>query len=68
MDPWDPIEAFCKERRINILGRIPLDQDISKLNSEGFILVRTKKAYKNFFSALLKTIQKEADNQTIIGA
>lgn len=68
MEGWNPSEEFCIGNHVNIIGRIPFDNEISKLNSEGLILVREKTEYRDFFSSLLKTIQEEVDNKTAIGA
>ncbi len=60
----NPSEAFCKQRDIPILGRIPFDQDLGKLNSQGKILVLEHKFYEKMFLRILRKIQREVKNET----
>ena len=59
MGKENPSENFCEEKGIKILGRIPFDNELGKLNSNALILVRENKKYRQLFSSLLKTITKE---------
>lgn len=56
----NPAEQFCLHHRINILGRIPFDEDLGRLNSKGLIAVRESKRYRELFQELLKAVEKEA--------
>jgi MinD superfamily P-loop ATPase len=55
----DPVEAFCLEKGIRILSRIPFDADLGTLNSNAEIAVYKDERYRNLFSDLLKTVTKE---------
>ncbi|MEA4892588.1 MAG: ATP-binding protein [Peptococcaceae bacterium] len=57
----NPAEGFCSGHQIRILGRIPYDAELGKLNSQGHIAVRESKPYREFFCALLKRITGEAE-------
>lgn len=59
----NPSEDFCKNRGIPILGRIPFDQDLGMLNSQGKILAREDSAYEKMFNTILKKIRKEVKNE-----
>ncbi len=65
MDIENPSENFCIEKDIPILEKIPFDQSLGKLNSDGLIAVRENSHYKNLFSSLLKKVLKEASNETV---
>lgn len=56
----NPSEQFCKEHNINILAKIPYDDELGNLNSKGLIAVHENKAYQEIFHNLLKDIEKEA--------
>ncbi len=56
----NPSEEYCLTRGIPILGRIPFDRDLGRLNSEGEIAVRADERYRELFSDLLLAIEKEA--------
>ncbi len=58
-DP-DPSEQFCIDNDINILARIPFDEELGRLNSNGLIAVMEKKRYRELFQKLLTDIGKEA--------
>jgi MinD superfamily P-loop ATPase len=57
----NPAEKFCIDKKINILAKIPFNQDLGKLNSKGLIAVRETKQYKELFQKLLKDVEKEAE-------
>lgn len=59
----NPSEEFCKEREIPILGRIPFDQELGMLNSQGKILVREDSSYEKMFSIILRKIQREVKRE-----
>lgn len=56
---YNPSEGFCIENKIKILGRIPFDQELGFLNSNGEIAAWTSKKYNSLFSDLLRQVQKE---------
>lgn len=57
----NPSEEFCIEKGITILGKIPFDYEIGKLNSNGEILVKHSGDYQAFFEKILERIAKEVD-------
>jgi len=60
----NPSEKFCIEKSINILGKIPFDNELGELNSNALISVRENKKYKELFSSLLQVVNKEVQNET----
>lgn len=56
----NPAEQFCIEHQINVLERIPYDEELGRLNSKGHIAVREDKRYRELFQKLLKSLEKEA--------
>ncbi len=65
LDGKNPAEEFCLEKNIKILGRIPFDNQLGVLNSNGEIAARVSKKYKATFSALLKTVTEEVQHEAI---
>jgi MinD superfamily P-loop ATPase len=61
----NPAEKFCLERNIKIIGRIPFDNELGKLNSDAEIAVRESEKYKAVFSELLDTVTKEVQHEAI---
>lgn len=57
----NPSEEFCINKRIPILGKIPFDYEIGKLNSNGEILVKHSGDYQAFFEKILEQIAKEVE-------
>ena len=62
----NPAEDYCKEKAIPILGRIPFDEELGKLNSDGKIVVRHTNKYRHIFSDLLCSVIKEVQSETIV--
>ncbi|SNS93064.1 MinD superfamily P-loop ATPase, contains an inserted ferredoxin domain [Anaerovirgula multivorans] len=60
-----PAEKFCIENSTKIIGRIPFDNELGKLNSNALISVRESQKYRGIFSSLLKTVTKEVQHETI---
>jgi MinD superfamily P-loop ATPase len=60
----NPSEELCKEKNIPILGRIPFDQDLGMINSQGKILAREHPDYEKMFSTILQKIQREVKHET----
>lgn len=55
----NPSEAYCNKHQINILARIPYDENLGRLNSNGEVAVRVSQDYKALFGNLLKAIEVE---------
>ena len=56
----NPAEQFCVDHKIKVLTKISFNEELGKLNSQGFIAVRENRQYRELFQKLLKTIEKEA--------
>lgn len=52
------INGYAKEKGISIMGEIPMDFELGKLNSEGEIVSKNSE-YKPIFEAILKNIEAE---------
>lgn len=59
------IENFCEENKIKVLSKIPYDNELGNLNSNGEIVAKRSEAYYNVFSSLLQTVVKEVENETV---
>jgi len=66
VDGGNPAKEFCIENNIKILGEIPFDHELGRLNSNGFIVSRENEKYKTIFSDILNTITKEVQNERIV--
>lgn len=55
----NPAEKFCMEKGINILERIPFDNELGTLNSNARIAARESQKYQAMFSSLLQKVNKE---------
>jgi MinD superfamily P-loop ATPase len=64
LDEENPAEKFCFENNINILGRIPFDNELGTLNSNAEIAVYKNEKYRELFSSLLNTLTKEVQHET----
>ncbi len=64
MEGENPSEKYCMEKGIRILGRIPYDEELGKLNSNGEIAVRKSEKYNAVFSSLLNTVREEVQHET----
>ncbi len=64
LEEENPAEKFCLNRKIKILGRIPFDNELGNLNSNGEIAVKKNEKYKQIFSNLLDSVIKEVQNET----
>lgn len=61
----NPAEAFCLEKNIEILARIPFDNELGTLNSNAEIVVRKSKKYETMFLDLLDTVTKEVQHEAV---
>jgi MinD superfamily P-loop ATPase len=66
LDGENPSEAFCVEKGIKILGRIPFTAELGTLNSNALISVREHESYRDLFSSLLQSVRKEMQHETAI--
>ncbi len=55
----DLAEDFCREKNIKILGKIPFDEELGILNSNGIIAARKSLKYKKLFSNILDKVTGE---------
>lgn len=55
----NPSEQFCIENNIKILDKIYFDHELGKLNSNGFIVSREDKKYRDLFIGLLEKVKEE---------
>ena len=62
----NPSETFCIEKGIEILGKIPFDNELGTLNSKALISARDSEKYREAFSTLLQTVLKEVQHETAI--
>jgi MinD superfamily P-loop ATPase len=60
----NPAEEFCLEKGIKILSRIPFDNELGKLNSDGKIAVWENDKYRKLFSNLLEEVKKGVRHET----
>lgn len=56
----NPSENYCTEKQIKILSRIPFDENLGRLNSNGEIAVRVNRFYEKMFGELLSIVELEA--------
>lgn len=64
IDESDPTTEFCNEKGIKILEKIPFDNELGTLNSNGEIATRKSERYKGLFSDLLEKIYREVSHET----
>ncbi len=63
LDGENPSEKFCLEKNIQILSRIPFDNELGTLNSNAEIAVRKSKRYRMIFYFLLEAVKKEVHHE-----
>lgn len=56
----NPSEQFCVEHQVKILAKIPYDEELGRINSQGHVAERENKRYQELFERLLQDIRKEA--------
>lgn len=66
LDAYNPAEDYCVRNEIKILGRIPFDKALGRLNSYARIPVRESEKYRELFKALLHTVTKEVRDETVV--
>ena len=68
IDGENPAEKFCNEIGIKIIGRIPFDNELGRMNSDALVVTRENKKYNDIFSDLLKIVIQEANNEKAINS
>ena len=58
LDGENPAEQFCVEHGIPILGRIPYDAELGRLNSDSEIVSRVDDRYRQLFADLLQQVKE----------
>ena len=61
----NPAQEFCSQRNIKVLGSIPYDEELARLNSSGIIVARGKYIYREMFSYFERVLE-EVDHETAI--
>jgi MinD superfamily P-loop ATPase len=56
----NPAQRFCEEHNIPVLAKIPYDQKLGRINSQGLVAVRESRRYQALFVQLLKCAAKGA--------
>ncbi len=52
-------EEFCEKNNIKILGKIPYDEEMGKLNSDGYIVAKENKKFEKIFKDIVNKIERE---------
>ena len=60
----NPAEDYCLKNNIPILGKIPFDIELGRLNSNGEIVARKQAKYRELFQNLLNKVKKEVQHET----
>jgi len=66
IDGQNLAEDFCLKNKINVIGKIPFDETLGLMNSNGIIVANELDAYKKIFNSLLEKITKEIDDEAAI--
>lgn len=59
----NPSLEYCQAEGIPVIGRIPYDNDLGKINSEGKILVEENPKWRKVFEDILEKIMKEVAHE-----
>lgn len=59
----NPALKYCLDKNIKVLGQIPFESELGKLNSNAEIAVRKSKKYRDLFSSLLETVKQEVHHE-----
>lgn len=57
----NPSEAYCDQNNVPIIGRIPFDIELGKLNAEGRVVSNELTKYHQLFSELYQSIRMEVE-------
>lgn len=55
----NPSEEFCRRKGIRILGKIPFDPELGKINSDALIAAREHEGWRQIFKDLLQMVTGE---------
>ena len=55
-EPYEPLEGFCRENNLPVLGRIPYDPQIAALAAQGQLAVEKDEGLRRLFVDLLDSI------------
>lgn len=66
LDGENPAEQFCLAHGIPILGRIPFDQELGRLNSNSQIVSRISPRYRKVFTEILEQVKEAVARETVI--
>jgi MinD superfamily P-loop ATPase len=61
LDGENPAEEYCIDNGIKVLGKIPFDEELGRLNSNALISARVNGKYQELFAALLQKVTKEVE-------
>lgn len=64
----NPAEEYCEAHQTMILGKIPFDAELGKLNSNGFIVSRHSKEYYDLFRKILENVLGGLPDETVARA
>ncbi len=56
----NPVEDFCMENSLPVLGRLPFNQTLAEQNAEGRIISRVDDTYKSIFTDISNRIKEAA--------
>jgi len=59
-------EEFCLKNNIKLLDKIPYDEEIGKLNSDGHIVARESKRFEGIFKEIFDKIKVEAISKKVL--
>jgi MinD superfamily P-loop ATPase len=60
LEEENPSEKYCMDQGIPILGKIPFNKEIGRLNADALIMTRESAEFRELFSSLLHRTIKEA--------
>ncbi|AOY74562.1 4Fe-4S binding protein [Clostridium formicaceticum] len=65
LEEENPAEKFCIENSIKIIGRLPFDRQLGRVNADGLIAIRESQKYRDLFFYLLQRITREVEDETV---
>ncbi|MBP2026766.1 MinD superfamily P-loop ATPase [Acetoanaerobium pronyense] len=64
IDEKNPSEEYANKNNLKIIGKIPFNNKVSKMVSNGQIISKEDVVYKGIFENMLYKVRKEVDNET----
>ncbi len=61
-EPYEPLEAFCRENNVPVLARIPYDPELAALIAEGKVVSRERPEMRRLFTDILTGIGLNANS------